>query len=214
MLRHGWTCGSASRSRQTVGEDGFSTGVARRRETNIPAGNGRRRCRHHPECRSGRKQPGSDVGDGIIVDQHLRSSDPDIFAAGDVACAFHPGWPACASNTGPTHSNQPAVAAGSILGRMSHSTGRRTSSPISTTWEMGIHRTSLEPGDYDKWVFRGVPPVGSTLAFWTKDARALASMNVNIWDVTDDIKALVQIRPAGGPRGLGRSGQDSVGACR
>ncbi len=33
---------------------------------------------------------GLDVGDGIVVDAHLRTSDPDIFAAGDVASFPHP----------------------------------------------------------------------------------------------------------------------------
>lgn len=33
---------------------------------------------------------GLDISDGIKVDDHLRTSDPDIYAAGDVANAFHP----------------------------------------------------------------------------------------------------------------------------
>jgi len=33
---------------------------------------------------------GLDVGDGIIADEFGRTSDPDIFAAGDVACHFNP----------------------------------------------------------------------------------------------------------------------------
>ena len=33
---------------------------------------------------------GLDVDDGIVVDEHLRSSRPGIYAAGDVAAAWHP----------------------------------------------------------------------------------------------------------------------------
>ena len=35
-------------------------------------------------------EAGLDVGNGIVVDEHLRTSDPDIYAAGDVANAYNP----------------------------------------------------------------------------------------------------------------------------
>ena len=107
--------------------------------------------------------------------------------------------------------NQPAVAAGSILGRMSHSTGRRTSSPISI--DLGMECTGhVEPGDYDTVVFRGDPPVGMHRVL--DRTRGVAGMNVNIWDVTDDIKALVQSGRQSGPRGLGPIRPGPAGACR
>jgi 3-phenylpropionate/trans-cinnamate dioxygenase ferredoxin reductase subunit len=33
---------------------------------------------------------GLTVGNGIVVDEYLRSSDPDVFAAGDVASCYYP----------------------------------------------------------------------------------------------------------------------------
>jgi 3-phenylpropionate/trans-cinnamate dioxygenase ferredoxin reductase subunit len=30
------------------------------------------------------------INNGVIVDEHLTTSDPDIFAAGDVAIAYYP----------------------------------------------------------------------------------------------------------------------------
>jgi 3-phenylpropionate/trans-cinnamate dioxygenase ferredoxin reductase component len=33
--------------------------------------------------------------------------------------------------------------------------------------------------------------------FWVKDGRVLAGMNVNVWDVVDDIRALVLAGYAG-----------------
>jgi hypothetical protein len=40
-------------------------------------------------------------------------------------------------------------------------------------------------------VYRGDPSSGSFIAFWLRDARVVAGMNVNVWGVNDDIKALV-----------------------
>ena len=58
------------------------------------------------------------------------------------------------------------------------------------------------PGDYDQVVFRGDPAVrrdaiSEFLAFWVKGGRVLAGMNVNIWDVQDDIQKLVRAGFAG-----------------
>jgi 3-phenylpropionate/trans-cinnamate dioxygenase ferredoxin reductase component len=35
-------------------------------------------------------EAGQRTGNGVVVDAQLRSCDPDIYAAGDVAMAFHP----------------------------------------------------------------------------------------------------------------------------
>jgi 3-phenylpropionate/trans-cinnamate dioxygenase ferredoxin reductase component len=55
----------------------------------------------------------------------------------------------------------------------------------------------VEPGGYDQVVFRGDPSVvdGKSpefVAFWVKGGRVLAGMNVNVWDVQDDIQKLVR----------------------
>lgn len=54
----------------------------------------------------------------------------------------------------------------------------------------------VAPGGYDSVVFRGDPSVRSDaspefIAFWVKDGRVLAGMNFNVWDVHDDIHALI-----------------------
>jgi len=60
----------------------------------------------------------------------------------------------------------------------------------------------VEPGGYDRVVFRGDPTIRSDaspefIAFWVKDGRVLAGMNVNVWDVQDQIQALVRAGHAG-----------------
>ena len=56
------------------------------------------------------------------------------------------------------------------------------------------------PG-WDQVVFRGDPAGREFIAFWLKDGRAVAGMNVNVWDVADSIAALVA---AGGQVDLSR----------
>jgi 3-phenylpropionate/trans-cinnamate dioxygenase ferredoxin reductase subunit len=48
----------------------------------------------------------------------------------------------------------------------------------------------------DRAVIRGDVTRREFLAFWLSDGRVVAAMNANIWDVTDDLAAMV----AGGSR--------------
>ena len=132
------------------------------------------------------------VDNGILVDEALRSSDPDIFAAGDVANWFNPlfghrirveHW-ANALAGGP-------VAARSMLGQQ-----------VSYDWvpyffsdqyDLGMEAAGLpEPGHYDQVVYRGDPQTLEFIAFWLSDSAVVAGMNVNVWDVNDDIQALIR----------------------
>jgi 3-phenylpropionate/trans-cinnamate dioxygenase ferredoxin reductase component len=44
----------------------------------------------------------------------------------------------------------------------------------------------------DEVVFRGDPAGREFIAFWLRDDRVVAGMNVNVWDVTDPIQGLVR----------------------
>jgi 3-phenylpropionate/trans-cinnamate dioxygenase ferredoxin reductase component len=46
--------------------------------------------------------------------------------------------------------------------------------------------------DWDEVVFRGDVDGREFVAFWLRDGRVLAGMNVNVWDVTDDIQELIR----------------------
>jgi hypothetical protein len=48
------------------------------------------------------------------------------------------------------------------------------------------------PGDYDEVVYRGDVDKREFVAFWLKDRRVIAGMNVNVWDVTDAIQQLIR----------------------
>ena len=60
-----------------------------RRRHRTPGRPGRGRRRHHAQRRTGRRA-GLDVDNGVVTDAGLRTSDPDIYAAGDVASSDNP----------------------------------------------------------------------------------------------------------------------------
>ncbi|MGH3067056.1 MAG: NAD(P)/FAD-dependent oxidoreductase [Streptosporangiaceae bacterium] len=136
-------------------------------------------------------------GGGVLVDAALRTSDPDIFAAGDVANVAHPllgrrvrveHW-ANALHGGP-------AAARSMLGQpVSYD---RVPYFFSDQYDLGMETSGLpEPGHYDQVVYRGDPATLEFIAFWLSGAAVVAGMNVNVWDVTDDIQALIRAGYAG-----------------
>ncbi|MEU9304467.1 FAD-dependent oxidoreductase [Streptomyces sp. NPDC048269] len=134
---------------------------------------------------------GLEVDNGIRVDAHLHTSLPDIYAAGDVANAFHP---LLGKHIRVEHwanaVNQPQVAAKAMLGR--DVAYDRVPYFFTDQYDLGMEYTGyVEPGGYDQVVFRGRRDTREFIAFWLSGGRVLAGMNVNVWDVTDPIRALV-----------------------
>jgi 3-phenylpropionate/trans-cinnamate dioxygenase ferredoxin reductase subunit len=137
---------------------------------------------------------GVTVHNGILVDAQLRSSDPDIFAAGDVANAFHP---RLSTNIRVEHwanaLHQPQAAARSMLGQ--DVAYDRIPYFFTDQYDLGMEYTgNVGPDGYDQVIFRGDVRTGEFIAFWLGDGRVLAGMNVNVWDVTESIQALVRSR--------------------
>ncbi len=135
---------------------------------------------------------GLDVDDGIRVDARLRTSHPDIYAAGDVASAFHP---LLGKHIRVEHwanaLNQPRAAARSMLGQ--EAAYDRVPYFYSDQYDLGMEYSGyVDPGGYDRVVFRGDVGKREFIAFWLAGGRVLAGMNVNVWDVTDPIQALVR----------------------
>jgi NADPH-dependent 2,4-dienoyl-CoA reductase/sulfur reductase-like enzyme len=133
-------------------------------------------------------------GGGIVVDERLRTSDPDIHAAGDVAAFPHAlfgirmrveHW-ANALNGGP-------AAARAMLGQdVVHD---RLPYFFSDQYDLGMEYSGwAPPGSYDQVVIRGDAGKREFIAFWVKEGRVLAGMNVNVWDVTEHIQRLIRSR--------------------
>jgi 3-phenylpropionate/trans-cinnamate dioxygenase ferredoxin reductase component len=138
---------------------------------------------------------GIDVADGVTVDAALRSSDPDVYAAGDVASAYHPLFDRHIRVEHWANAlNQPQAAARAMLGQaVSYD---RVPYFFTDQYDLGMEYSGyVEPGGYKEVVFRGDVAGREFVAFWlAEDGRVLAGMNVNVWDVNDAIQALVQAR--------------------
>ncbi|MFB7945869.1 NAD(P)/FAD-dependent oxidoreductase [Kitasatospora phosalacinea] len=142
------------------------------------------------------------VDNGVRTDQHLATSHPDVFAAGDAANAFHPlfGRPIRVEHWA-NALNQPAVAAASMLGKAA--VYDRVPYFFTDQYDLGMEYTGYaEPGGYDRVVFRGDVAGREFLAFWLSGGKVLAGMNVNVWDVTDPIRELVRSGRAVAPERL------------
>jgi 3-phenylpropionate/trans-cinnamate dioxygenase ferredoxin reductase subunit len=136
------------------------------------------------------EQAGIPVDNGILVSKRLETSVPGVFAAGDVANAFHPFYGRKLRVEHWANAlNQPAAAARSMLGKPG--AYERLPYFFSDQYDVGMEYTGYA-SDWDEVVFRGSPESLEFIAFWLKEGRVQAGMNVNVWDVTDPIKALIQ----------------------
>jgi 3-phenylpropionate/trans-cinnamate dioxygenase ferredoxin reductase subunit len=132
------------------------------------------------------------VEDGIAVDERLETSTPGVFAAGDVAAAWHPFYQArirVEHWANALHQGQ--VAARNMLGLATPY--ERLPYFFSDQYDLGMEYTGYAPS-WDKVVFRGDPETRQFIAFWLSDGRVVAGMNVNVWDVTGPIGELIRGR--------------------
>jgi 3-phenylpropionate/trans-cinnamate dioxygenase ferredoxin reductase subunit len=130
------------------------------------------------------------LDNGVAVDEYLETSVPGIYAAGDVAAAWHPlfstrvrveHW-ANALNQGP------AAARNMLDKRQPY---ERVPYFFSDQYDLGMEYSGYAP-TWDEVVYRGNPKAREFVAFWLKDGRVVAGMNANVWDVAEPIQALIR----------------------
>ncbi|MBP0459912.1 NAD(P)/FAD-dependent oxidoreductase [Streptomyces montanisoli] len=130
---------------------------------------------------------------GIAVDAALRTSAPDVYAAGDIAAHDHPRhdgrvrvehW----SNA----KEQGAHVAGNLLG----GDEPYTAEPyfFSDQYDLGCEYRGLADPARDELTVRGTTASREFIAFWRRDGRVTAALNVNAWDDGDALQALVDNR--------------------
>jgi NADPH-dependent 2,4-dienoyl-CoA reductase/sulfur reductase-like enzyme len=131
---------------------------------------------------------------GILVDEHLASSDPDVFAAGDVANAAHPvlgrrirveHWD--------TAIEQGRTAAHTMMGH--DRAYDRLPYFFTDQYDLGMEYVgSVGPEGYDRVVLRGdTSQAGGRVftAFWLQADRVVAGMHANDWDASDHVRGVV-----------------------
>ena len=146
------------------------------------------------------EEAGLEVDNGVVVDESLRTADPDIYAAGDVANARNPllgrrirveHW-ANALNGGP-HAARSMLGQDVVYDQVPYF--------YTDQFELGMEASGDWAGGYDEVVYRGSDPAeyasGATdalefIAFWLSGGRVVGGMNVNVWDVVEDIQALIR----------------------
>jgi len=132
------------------------------------------------------------IDNGVVTNERLETSAPGIFAAGDVASAWHPFYEhrirvehwANALNQGP-------AAARAMLGEdVSYD---RIPYFFSDQYDVGMEYSGYATS-WDQVVFRGDRDSGEFIAFWLSDGRVVGGMNVNVWDVNQHVQELIRSR--------------------
>jgi 3-phenylpropionate/trans-cinnamate dioxygenase ferredoxin reductase component len=136
------------------------------------------------------RDAGLEVDNGVLVDDHLRTSDPDILAVGDVANTDHPvlgrrirveHWD--------TAIEQGRAAARILLGQ--EAPYDRLPYFYSDQYDLGMEYVgSVGPDGYDEVVVRDGEP-GAFRAYWLRDGIVLAAMQANDWDASDELWSAV-----------------------
>jgi 3-phenylpropionate/trans-cinnamate dioxygenase ferredoxin reductase component len=133
---------------------------------------------------------GLPVRDGLLADARLRTAASGVYAAGDIAAAWHPRYQthlrvehwANALNQGP-------AAARSMLGVPT--AYERLPYFYSDQYELGMEYSGLATA-WDRVVVRGDLATRTFIAFWLQDRRVVAGMNAGVWDVVEPIQALIR----------------------
>jgi 3-phenylpropionate/trans-cinnamate dioxygenase ferredoxin reductase subunit len=127
---------------------------------------------------------------GIAVDEYLRTSVPNIYAAGDVAAAWHPRF---GRHLRVEHWDnaiqQGKTAAANILG--ANEPYARTPYFYSDQFDLGMEYRGFAP-EWGRVVVRGDLAKREFLAFWLADNRIVAAMNANLWNDGAELQRLVE----------------------
>jgi 3-phenylpropionate/trans-cinnamate dioxygenase ferredoxin reductase component len=146
------------------------------------------------------REAGIAVDNGIAVSERLETSVEGVFAVGDVANAYNPFYGRRLRVEHWANAlNQPLVAARAMLGKPA--SYERLPYFFSDQYDVGMEYSGYAT-QWDEVVVRGDPDGREFIAFWLDDGHVVAGMNVNVWDATDAIQALIRSRQAVGAEQL------------
>jgi 3-phenylpropionate/trans-cinnamate dioxygenase ferredoxin reductase subunit len=135
---------------------------------------------------------GLEIDNGVKVDEYLRTAADGLYAAGDVANAWHPHYRRHLRVEHWANAlNQGATAGRNAAGQRDAYT--RLPYFFSDQYDLGMEYVGYADPN-DAVVVRGDLAAREFVAFWQRDGAVSAAMNVNVWDVVDDLRALVESR--------------------
>jgi 3-phenylpropionate/trans-cinnamate dioxygenase ferredoxin reductase subunit len=172
-----------------VGSDGQVTGVALADGTTVPAdvvviGVGVR-----PRVELAEAAGLTLALGGVAVDASLRSSDPAIYAVGDIASHDHPRYGRLRVEHWDVAKEQGTHVAANLAGV----DVPYTKSPFffSDQYDLGCEYRGHADPENDELVVRGDLDGREFTAFWLRAGAVRAALNVNVWDDGDALGALV-----------------------
>jgi 3-phenylpropionate/trans-cinnamate dioxygenase ferredoxin reductase component len=130
---------------------------------------------------------------GILVDTWMRTNGSNVYAAGDVANAAHARYGRLRIEHWANARDQGADAARSMLG--DQDAPDRIPYFFSDQYDLGLEYTGHALPS-DEIVIRGDLEARVFIAFWTRRGVVTAGLNVNVWDVTEDIERLIRSNAA------------------
>lgn len=129
---------------------------------------------------------GAAVDNGVLVDEHCRTSLPDVYAAGDVANHLHPIFGRLRVEHWNNGDRQGRAAARAMLG------GTEPYDYLHSFWSDQYEHVIEYVGfaaAWDRLVFRGDPASRKFLAFYVKDGTVRAAVGLNRGGDPEDPKA-------------------------
>lgn len=133
---------------------------------------------------------GLDVDGGVLVDATLRTSHPDVYAAGDIAAHDHPTLGRLRVEHWDNAIEQGRAAAGSMLG--GDAPYDRVPYFFTDQYDLGVEYVGRVPREHlDSVVVRGDLATRHAVVLWHDAGRVLGGMHLNEWDSTDHLRALV-----------------------
>lgn len=140
------------------------------------------------------QQAGLTIQNGVLADEHMRTEAPDVYVAGDIANTTHP-------FVGEHLRNEHwANAIGGGKAAAANMAGQATVYDEIPYFYTDQYDLGMEYSGFGKLtvgaevLYRGNLEAREFIAFWLREGKVVAGMNVNIWDVNDDIKALISSR--------------------
>jgi len=130
---------------------------------------------------------------GVDVDAELRTSAPDVYAAGDIAAHLHPRYGA---RIRVEHWANAKDQGTHVAGNLAGGAEPYTASPyfFSDQYDLGMELRGRADPFSDELVVRGDLAAREFIAFWLRDGAVTAALNVNMWDDGDALSALVDAR--------------------